>query len=92
MSLKRGAQVDTENADGASALMFAVDRSDRATVRLLLDRGASVNVATSGGGTVLRKGKDEIGRFAQLKAPNGWWFQRTSDTGIARMLREAGAR
>jgi len=51
--LNHGATVDARTANGDTALMFAADRYDAASVKLLLARGADPNAADAAGNSVL---------------------------------------
>jgi ankyrin repeat protein len=51
--LGAGADVNTADKDGATALMHSVIESDVEMMKLLIDRGANVNAANSAGSTAL---------------------------------------
>ncbi len=54
--LKRGADVNQIDENKNTALMFAVDKCDRQTVRLLLKAGAKLNARNQSGLTALESG------------------------------------
>ena len=58
------ALVDDKDADGCTALMLALMKAHTEAAKLLLDRGAAVNIASSDGGTALHHaagaGDDEL--------------------------------
>src|SRR5262245_19017125 len=51
--LRRGVDVNTRQADGATALHWAAHWNDLSMAKLLLDRGARVNQANDYGATAL---------------------------------------
>jgi ankyrin repeat protein len=103
--IERGADVNTQNAFGSTALMWSV--SDPAKVRLLLDHGADVNMVAKSGRTALiiaafTNPSAEVVRLLVAKgAKVGVMDQRHvtplnaatfgNDTATVRLLLDAGA-
>jgi ankyrin repeat protein len=55
-ALESGANVNSRNSDGLTALIIAVRAEDMQLVNLLLDHGANVNLTARGEGTALTAG------------------------------------
>jgi len=68
--LKAGAKLDLQDADGRTALMYAAQANDAASVRLLLSRGADRDLRDKAGGTALDlAAKENATEAAALLAP-----------------------
>jgi hypothetical protein len=53
--LEKGAAVDAKGEEGAMALLYAVEKSDVAKVRNLLNQGVDPNATDAEGNTALKK-------------------------------------
>jgi ankyrin repeat protein len=51
--LRRGAQIDAQDASGQTALMHAVLQADYDKVKLLIDHGADISLCDDNGETAL---------------------------------------
>ena len=104
----KGADVNAQDDEGRTALMFAVINMHHGTVKVLLESGADVNVRANDGGTALMlvascgdeeivrllldKGADVSGRYVSTGATAMDLAAEKGHAAIVELLKRAAAR